>query len=77
MAEATAVGARGRISPEDLGIWIDEQAAALEPITEFIRDQGSVPGIQLALAVAGRTIRWPVEHDRQAAECEEHPERRR
>lgn len=29
MTEATAVEARGRISPEDLGIWIDEQAEAV------------------------------------------------
>ena len=50
MTEATAVEARGRISPEDLGIWSDEHAAALEPITGFISDQGSVPGIQLAHA---------------------------
>ncbi len=50
MTEATAVEGRGRISPEDLGIWTDEQAAALEPITEFVRDHGSVPGIQLAHA---------------------------
>ncbi|MDS0283057.1 NADH:flavin oxidoreductase/NADH oxidase [Haloarcula onubensis] len=50
MTEATAVEARGRISPEDLGIWTDEQAAALEPIAEFVRERGSVPGIQLAHA---------------------------
>ncbi|QSG13854.1 NADH:flavin oxidoreductase/NADH oxidase [Halapricum desulfuricans] len=50
MSEATAVEPRGRISPEDLGIWSDEHAEALEPITEFIREQGSVPGIQLAHA---------------------------
>ncbi|WP_324662676.1 NADH:flavin oxidoreductase/NADH oxidase [Haloarcula sediminis] len=50
MTEATAVEGRGRITPQDLGIWDDAQATALEPITEFIRDQGSVPGIQLAHA---------------------------
>ncbi|GGN93610.1 NADH:flavin oxidoreductase/NADH oxidase [Haloarcula pellucida] len=50
MTEATAVEARGRISPADLGIWNDEHAAALEPITEFVRQQGSVPAIQLAHA---------------------------
>jgi len=49
MAEATAVEGRGRISPEDLGIWNDAQATALEPITEFVRGQGSVPGIQLGI----------------------------
>lgn len=50
MSEATAVEARGRITPHDLGIWSDDHAAALEPITAFIRDQGSVPAIQLAHA---------------------------
>jgi 2,4-dienoyl-CoA reductase-like NADH-dependent reductase (Old Yellow Enzyme family) len=50
MSEATAVESRGRISPEDLGIWSDDHAEALAPITEFVREQGSVPGIQLAHA---------------------------
>ncbi len=50
MTEATAVEPRGRISAHDLGIWSDEHAEALEPITEFVREQGGVPGIQLAHA---------------------------
>lgn len=50
MAEATAVEAQGRISPEDLGLWSDEHAAALERTTDFITSIGSVPGIQLAHA---------------------------
>jgi len=50
MAEATAVEARGRISTHDLGIWSDDHVEALEPITAFIRQQGSVPAIQLAHA---------------------------
>jgi len=50
MSEATAVEPRGRISPEDLGIWSDEHADALVRTTEFVREQGSVPGIQLAHA---------------------------
>ncbi|QSG07110.1 NADH:flavin oxidoreductase/NADH oxidase [Halapricum desulfuricans] len=50
MAEATAVEPRGRISPEDLGIWSDEHADALAPVAEFVREQGSVPAIQLAHA---------------------------
>lgn len=48
--EATAVEARGRISPADTGIWNDAQAAAWAPIAEFIEAQGAVPGIQLAHA---------------------------
>jgi len=43
MAEATAVEPRGRITPEDLGIWSDEHAAALADTTDFVREQGSVP----------------------------------
>ncbi|SNZ17649.1 2,4-dienoyl-CoA reductase [Natronoarchaeum philippinense] len=50
MAEATAVESRGRISPHDLGIWSDEHADALAPVAEFVREQGSVPAIQLAHA---------------------------
>jgi 2,4-dienoyl-CoA reductase-like NADH-dependent reductase (Old Yellow Enzyme family) len=50
MTEATAVEPRGRISPEDLGIWSDDHADALRPITDFIRGRGSVPAIQLAHA---------------------------
>ncbi|WP_135535457.1 NADH:flavin oxidoreductase/NADH oxidase [Halostella pelagica] len=50
LTEATAVEPRGRISPQDLGIWSDDHADALAPVTEFIRDQGRVPGVQLAHA---------------------------
>ncbi|ELY86516.1 NADH:flavin oxidoreductase [Natrialba hulunbeirensis JCM 10989] len=61
MTEATAVEPRGRITPHDLGIWTDEQASALEPTTEFIRDQGSVPAIQLAHAGHKASKRKPWE----------------
>jgi 2,4-dienoyl-CoA reductase-like NADH-dependent reductase (Old Yellow Enzyme family) len=50
MAEATAVTADGRISAKDTGIWNDEQAKAWSRITDFIRSQGAVPGVQLAHA---------------------------
>ncbi|MES3162037.1 MAG: NADH:flavin oxidoreductase/NADH oxidase, partial [Halorubrum sp.] len=50
LTEATAVEPRGRITPDCLGIWSDEHAAALEPIVEFVRSQGATPGIQLAHA---------------------------
>ena len=49
-AEATAVEPRGRITPRCLGIWTDEQASALKPVTSFISSMGSVPGIQIAHA---------------------------
>ena len=48
--EATAVSKRGRISPDDMGLWKDEQIEQLQRITTFIKKQGSVPGIQLAHA---------------------------
>lgn len=48
--EATAVVPEGRISPGDAGIWNDVQAAAYRPITQFIKAQGAVPGIQIAHA---------------------------
>lgn len=48
--EATAVVPEGRITPADLGLWKDEQIAALSRITTFIKAQGAVPGIQLAHA---------------------------
>ncbi len=50
MTEATAVTPRGRISPQDLGIWSDQHAEALRPITEYIESQGATSGIQLAHA---------------------------
>ena len=50
MTEATAVEPRGRISPEDLGIWSDDHVDPLAEITSFINDQGSVPAVQLAHA---------------------------
>jgi len=50
MVEATAVSPEGRISPDDSGIWNTEQANAFAPIARFIREQGAVPGIQLAHA---------------------------
>lgn len=50
MVEATAVSPEGRISPEDLGLWNDEQAAAFARITRFVREQGATTAIQLAHA---------------------------
>jgi len=50
IAEATAVVPEGRISPEDTGIWNDEQTAAWTPIAGAIRARGAVAGIQLAHA---------------------------
>src|SRR6185369_14181264 len=48
--EATAVTPEGRISPQDLGIWKDEQIEMLARITSFVHEHGSVAGMQLAHA---------------------------
>jgi 2,4-dienoyl-CoA reductase-like NADH-dependent reductase (Old Yellow Enzyme family) len=48
--EATAVEPRGRISPGDMGIWSEAHTEAFKPITRFIKEQGAIPGIQLAHA---------------------------
>lgn len=48
MMEATAVEARGRISPGCTGIWKDEHIEPLKKVTAFVKSHGSVPAIQLA-----------------------------
>ncbi|WP_432991940.1 NADH:flavin oxidoreductase/NADH oxidase [Dactylosporangium sp. CA-233914] len=50
IAEATAVSPEGRITPEDTGMWNDEQQAAWAKVVDFIHSQGAVAGIQLAHA---------------------------
>lgn len=50
IAEATAVEPIGRISPYDVGIWSDNHIEPLKRVTDFIRSQGSVAGVQLAHA---------------------------
>ncbi len=63
MAEATAVSAEGRISPEDLGLWKDDQIPGLARICEFVTGQGAVPGIQLAHAGRKGSTRRPWESE--------------
>src|SRR5476651_2355274 len=50
ITEATAVSPEGRITPADLGIYKDGHIAKLKQITDFIHQQGSVAGVQLAHA---------------------------
>lgn len=50
ITEATAISPEGRISPDDLGIWLDDHIPNLKRITQFIRHNGSVAGIQLSHA---------------------------
>jgi 2,4-dienoyl-CoA reductase-like NADH-dependent reductase (Old Yellow Enzyme family) len=48
--EATAVQEEGRITHGDIGIWNDAQIEPLKRMTDFFRQMGVVPGIQLAHA---------------------------
>jgi 2,4-dienoyl-CoA reductase-like NADH-dependent reductase (Old Yellow Enzyme family) len=50
LTEASAVLPEGRISPQDLGIWLDDHIEPLARIVRFIHEQGSVAGMQLAHA---------------------------
>lgn len=50
MVEATAVSPEGRITPDDAGIWNEDQAQMFGRIATFIAHQGAVPGMQLAHA---------------------------
>ncbi|MGW0118749.1 NADH:flavin oxidoreductase/NADH oxidase [Streptomyces sp. NPDC003327] len=50
LVEATAVSPEGRISPADLGLWNDTQTEALRRIAGFLREHGTVAGIQLGHA---------------------------
>jgi 2,4-dienoyl-CoA reductase-like NADH-dependent reductase (Old Yellow Enzyme family) len=61
MVEATAVEARGRISPFDAGIWKDDHIAFLARIASFLKEHGAVAGIQLAHAGRKASVRRPWE----------------
>jgi 2,4-dienoyl-CoA reductase-like NADH-dependent reductase (Old Yellow Enzyme family) len=50
LTEATAVLPEGRITPQDLGIWMDDHIEPLARVARFIHKQGSVAGMQLAHA---------------------------
>jgi 2,4-dienoyl-CoA reductase-like NADH-dependent reductase (Old Yellow Enzyme family) len=61
--EATAVSPEGRISPGDLGIWNDGQAAELAKLAATMKQAGTVPGIQLAHAGRKASANRPWEGD--------------
>src|SRR6266850_6243036 len=44
IAEASAVEPRGRISPQDQGIWSDAHVPMLSRIAAFVASQGAVAG---------------------------------
>ena len=59
IAEATAVEARGRITPDDLGIWSDAHIEPLQRVTAFLKEYGAVAGIQIAHAGRKASSRRP------------------
>ena len=63
IVEATAVTADGRISPQDLGLWNDEQIAPLARVVKVIDEMSAVPGIQLAHAGRKASTRRPWDGD--------------
>ncbi len=50
LTEATAVVPEGRISPQDTGLWNDDQQAAWARIVDFVHTQDAAIGVQLAHA---------------------------
>src|SRR5437870_2243714 len=44
MAEATAVSAHGRITPQDLGIWTDRHVEPLARTVRFVQERGAAAG---------------------------------
>ncbi|XXX78221.1 NADH:flavin oxidoreductase/NADH oxidase [Sorangium sp. So ce134] len=63
IAEATAVSPEGRISPRDAGLWEDSQIEPLRRIVAFVKEQGAVPGVQLAHAGRKASANRPWEGD--------------
>jgi 2,4-dienoyl-CoA reductase-like NADH-dependent reductase (Old Yellow Enzyme family) len=59
IAEATAVEARGRITPHDVGIWSDAHVEPLQRVTGFLKQQGAVAGIQIAHAGRKASVQRP------------------
>ena len=70
LTEAAAVEAKGRISPEDLGIWQDAHIDPLRRITHFLSEQGAVPGVQLAHAGRKASTHRPWDEQRGAVSPE-------
>jgi 2,4-dienoyl-CoA reductase-like NADH-dependent reductase (Old Yellow Enzyme family) len=56
--EAAAVLPEGRITPQDLGLWKDDHIAGLRRIVDFLHQQGSLAGVQIAHA--GRKASMPL-----------------
>src|SRR5438270_11814599 len=61
LTEATAVLPEGRISPQDLAIWDDGHLEMLGEVVNFVHEQGSIAGTQLAHAGRKASTRRPWE----------------
>ncbi|MEO8191587.1 MAG: NADH:flavin oxidoreductase/NADH oxidase [Acidobacteriota bacterium] len=70
MVEATSVAPRGRISPQDMGIWSDAHVEPFARIARFLGEQGAAPGIQLAHAGRKASVTRPWEGDRPLTDDE-------
>jgi 2,4-dienoyl-CoA reductase-like NADH-dependent reductase (Old Yellow Enzyme family) len=68
--EAAAVEPGGRISPQDLGIWSDEQGDALARIVSLLHTLGAVAGIQLAHAGRKASMAPPSQGGHALSEAE-------
>lgn len=68
--EATAVSPEGRISPDDLGIWLPEHLEKYKAITAFLKEHGAVPGIQLAHAGRKASAQSPWKGGKQIPQAE-------
>jgi 2,4-dienoyl-CoA reductase-like NADH-dependent reductase (Old Yellow Enzyme family) len=70
IVEATAVAPEGRITDRDLGLWSDAHIEPLARCVRFMREQGAVPGIQLAHAgrKASRKAPWFGDQELSATE---------
>lgn len=70
IAEATAVEARGRISPYDLGIWEDRHIEPLARVARAVRAHGAVAGIQIAHAGRKASTGKPWEGGKPVSDAE-------
>lgn len=69
--EAAAVEPRGRISRNDLGIWLDDHVRMLRRINDYIVAQGAVAAVQLAHAGRKGSVGTPWELPRGAVAPED------
>lgn len=67
VVEATAVEARGRISPGDLGLWNDAQVEPLARVVRFVEEQGAATCVQLAHAGRKASVHAPWEGGKPVA----------